>query len=90
MLSIHLKSYQYLKNGQEIVSTMLFLVKRLALDLENNLSYYPAPPEITNPRTATIEAVDQYMIRVTIADFGDTGEPAVVFHPKADTAGPCI
>jgi ABC-type transport system substrate-binding protein len=61
---------------------------RLVLDLENNLSYYPAPPEITNPRTATIEAVDQYTVRVTIADFGDTGKPAAVFHPEADTAGP--
>lgn len=57
---------------------------RLVLNLETGESWYPAPENVTNPRKATIEAVDKYTVRITIADFGGLGKPAATFHPEGD------
>ncbi|MEM4721929.1 MAG: ABC transporter substrate-binding protein [Candidatus Methanomethylicaceae archaeon] len=57
---------------------------RLVIDLENGVGYYPAPDDVSNPRKATIEAVDKYTVRITIADFGELGKPAATFHPEGD------
>ncbi|MGQ9759877.1 MAG: ABC transporter substrate-binding protein [Candidatus Methanomethylicaceae archaeon] len=57
---------------------------RLVIDLENGVGYYPAPADVSNPRKATIEAVDKYTVRISIADFGELGKPAAAFHPEGD------
>lgn len=56
---------------------------RLVVDLEAGEGYYPATTQ-TGTRAATIEAVDAYTVKITIADFGTFGKPAASFHPEGD------
>ncbi|MDI9644075.1 MAG: ABC transporter substrate-binding protein, partial [Candidatus Verstraetearchaeota archaeon] len=60
---------------------------RLVIDMtdpENPVVYYPAPSNVTGTRPARIEAVDQFTVRITIADFGALGKPVATFHPEGD------
>ena len=57
---------------------------RLVIDLAGGVGYYPANDTTENDRKATITAVDQYSVRIEIADFGETGLPSATFHPEGD------
>jgi len=54
---------------------------RLVIDLVNGTGYYPATTE-TGTRIGSVEAVDTYTVKCTIADFGDLGKPAATFMPE--------
>ncbi len=57
---------------------------RLVIDLAGGVGYYPANDTMENDRKATITAVDQYSVRISIADFGESGLPSATFHPEGD------
>jgi len=54
---------------------------RLVLDLVEGTSAYPATNE-TGTRIGSVEAVDKYTVKCTIADFGELGLPAATFFPE--------
>jgi ABC-type transport system substrate-binding protein len=54
---------------------------RLVIDLVEGVGYYPATTE-TGTRIGSVEAVDTYTVKCTIADFGALGKPAATFFPE--------
>jgi len=68
--------------GDDITFTWLNgTTTRLVIDLEKGVGYYPATTE-TGTRVASVEAVDTYTVKCTIADFGALGMPAATFFPE--------
>ena len=57
---------------------------RLVYDPNTGEAWYPAPADVTRDRKGTIEAVDQYTVKITIPNFAGLTIPPATFHPESD------
>jgi len=58
--------------------------KRLVFDPDSGSGWYPANATTTRTRKATVEALDKYTVKITLADFANLGKPTAIFHPEGD------